>query len=78
VSEHEKKPANDSRAIGEAFKKKRRSMGIHQADMALRAGMSARQLSRIEAGEALASTSLNALLKAMNVRLVVRLEREES
>lgn len=64
-----------SRTIGLAIRNERESRGMRQFDLAWRAGLSERQLSRMECGEALASASLDAVLKALGVRLVVRLDR---
>lgn len=65
---------DDSRAIGRALRRERERAGLSQDAVAYLSGMSVRHVARVEGGESLASGSLDKMLKALNVRLVVKLE----
>jgi len=69
--------ARTAKQIGEALRRKRRSLRLTQADLAARAGMRQATVSALERGEARLDTLIH-MLAALGLELVVRDRGAES
>ena len=73
-SDRETVAANIEYRLSLAFIEARRALGLTQKDVAARAGLSVRTISRVESGNIPVIRQLDDLLRAMGLRLEVSLE----
>ena len=73
-SDQETVAANIEYRLSLAFIEARRELGLTQREVAERAGLSVRTISRLESGDIPVIHQLDAMLRAMGLRLEVSLE----
>jgi HTH-type transcriptional regulator/antitoxin HipB len=70
--------ARTPKQVGEAVRRRRRALGLHQKDLAGKAGLRQATISGVEAGESATLRTFFDVLSALDMEVVIRPRTKES